>query len=407
MMPTKYTKWKILLFSFFQLGAWAQSTAPTNDVKLSPLPYYNFGKGVGLTSPDSLFQFNIRFRMQNRASFVQNTAGENAVDAQIRRLRLRFDGFVGNPQFLYVIQLSFAPGDVGTIEEGSNLNVIRDAAFIYRPNELWNVIFGQTKIPGNRQRINSSGALQLSDRTINNARFNIDRDFGVQVYYQQEQADVFSYALKTAITTGEGRNYTDSPDDGLAYTGKIEVFPLGAFTANGTFFEGDLAYETNPKLLVSAAYHYNHKARKSQGVLGELLAERRNIQSFLADMMFKYKGFAWQAAYMNRQIGHQSAWVPAVDGKSNFVYTGQGFDLQPSYHFPSNYELIARYSYLIPTEEIRAATPKQQQWTLGLTKYYWEHAFKIQSEINFDQYQFLSAAQKTAWYVRFQIEMGI
>ena len=39
-----------------------------NNIKLTALPYYNYGKGVGLTSPDSLFQFNIRFRMQNRKS---------------------------------------------------------------------------------------------------------------------------------------------------------------------------------------------------------------------------------------------------------------------------------------------------------------------------------------------------
>ena len=41
-----------------------------------------------------------------------------AYSGEIRRLRLRFDGYVGNPHFLYVIQLSFAPGDVGEIEEG-------------------------------------------------------------------------------------------------------------------------------------------------------------------------------------------------------------------------------------------------------------------------------------------------
>jgi len=47
-------------------------TTTNNDLKLSALPYYSYGKGLGLTSPDSLFQLNIRFRMQNRVTYLQN-----------------------------------------------------------------------------------------------------------------------------------------------------------------------------------------------------------------------------------------------------------------------------------------------------------------------------------------------
>jgi len=79
----------------------------------------------------------------------------------------------------------------GVIEDGENVNIIRDAVMFYRPNKYWSIAFGQTKLPGNRQRVNSSGALQLTDRTINNARFNIDRDFGIQTYYLHEKKDGF------------------------------------------------------------------------------------------------------------------------------------------------------------------------------------------------------------------------
>jgi hypothetical protein len=214
------------LIIFFSLAATAQvdikKTTKDNDLKLSALPYYNYGKGVGLTSPDSIFQFNIRFRMQNRATYIQNDGEDGAIDAQIRRLRLRFDGYVGNPHFIYAIQLSFAPGDVGEVKDGENINIIRDAVVFYRPNKHWNFGFGQTKLPGNRQRVNSSGGLQLTDRSINNAKFTIDRDFGFQTHYQNEHDNKFSYNVRSAISTGEGRNSTDKPDNGLAYTGKVE-----------------------------------------------------------------------------------------------------------------------------------------------------------------------------------------
>ena len=153
------------------------------------LPFYSYGSGLGITTPDSTYRLNIRFRMQNRATYLQVEDEDPVVEAVVRRLRLRFDGFVGDPRFLYAIQLSFAPGDVGTLTEGQNINIIRDAVMFYRPNNSWNFAFGQTKLPGNRQRVNSSGALQLTDRTINNATFTIDRDYGLQAYYLKERSD--------------------------------------------------------------------------------------------------------------------------------------------------------------------------------------------------------------------------
>ncbi|HRN99861.1 MAG TPA: porin, partial [Flavobacterium sp.] len=96
---------------------------------------------------------NIRFRMQNRVTYYDGEDEKPSYDGQVRRLRLRFDGYVGDPRFLYVIQLSFAPGDVGELEAGRNINIIRDAMVFYRPNNRWDFGFGQTKLPGNRQRI--------------------------------------------------------------------------------------------------------------------------------------------------------------------------------------------------------------------------------------------------------------
>jgi phosphate-selective porin OprO/OprP len=255
-----------LLFSFWNIRAQVtiEQTKDNNDLKLSSLPYYNYGKGVGITSPDSLFQFNIRFRMQNRVTYYDSEGKSPEYDGQIRRLRLRFDGYVGNPKFLYAIQLSFAPGDVGEFQAGENVNIIRDAVIFYRPNKNWNFSFGQTKLPGNRQRINSSGALQLTDRSINNARFTIDRDFGFQIHNLNEFRDQFSYNFKGALSTGEGRNITGRSDDGVALTGKVELFPLGAFANNGSSFEGDIVREVQPKLLLSGAFQQNNNSKKKQ-----------------------------------------------------------------------------------------------------------------------------------------------
>ncbi|MEA1787603.1 porin [Arenibacter sp. GZD96] len=412
-MPAKFYRLVAVLF-FLGVSGMAQDKKDTiaivlsdNDIKLSALPYYNYGRGVGLTAPDSLFQFNIRFRMQNRASVEFDEGEETGISAQIRRLRLRFDGFVGDPKFVYAIQLSFAPGDVGVIQEGQNVNIIRDAVVFYRPNAHWNIGFGQTKLPGNRQRVNSSGALQLTDRTINNANFNIDRDFGLQTYYIHSKPNSFGYELKTAISTGEGRNWTKTSDNKLAYTGRLEVFPFGSFTKGGAYFEGDLMRETTPKLMLSGTYHFNHGALRTQGQQGSELFEARDLTAVFLDAILKYNGWSFQTAYMSRNTPDAITINPLNTSERRLVLAGYGFDGQLSYLLPKDIELIGRYSKSYPKSQIREFLPETEQYTLGVTKYIWEHAFKIQAEVTNTRQDFFLGDAKRNWYVRFQVEIGI
>lgn len=399
----------VFLYSF--LGTAQENIKQTkqdNDLKLSALPYYSFGKGIGITSPDSLYQLNIRFRMQNRVTYLENDGEDGAYDGQIRRLRLRLDGYVGTPKFLYAIQLSFAPGDVGEIKEGENLNIIRDAVVFYRPNKHWNISFGQTKLPGNRQRVNSSGGLQLTDRSINNARFTIDRDFGFQIHNMNEFKDKFSYNFKTAISSGEGRNITGNGDAGVAVTGKVELLPFGSFAKDGTYFEGDIIREKRPKLLLSGAFQQNNHAKRTQGQLGNDLYEERTMKAVMLDAMLKYNGWAAMSSYMSRATSRNAVTVnPEDSSQSNFAYVGSGFDYQLSYNFPSNYEVIGRYSTQKLGKDIQALAPNSKQYTVGLTKYIWEHSFKLQSELTFDTLNYFDGSIKNNWYVRFQVEIGI
>jgi len=400
----------IALFLTFSLTAQVtiKQAKDDNDVKLSTLPYYNFGKGIGLTSPDSLFQLNIRFRMQNRVTYIDNEDENPAYDGQIRRLRLRFDGYVGNPKFLYAIQLSFAPGDVGEVKDGENINIIRDAVVFYRPNKSWNLSFGQTKLPGNRQRVNSSGGLQLTDRSINNAKFTLDRDFGFQVHNLNEFMDKFSYNFKAAVSTGEGRNVTGKADDGVAVTGKAEVFPFGAFKKDGTYFEGDVMREQKPKLMLSGAFQQNNHARRTQGQLGDDLFEQKTMRSVLLDAMFKYNGWAAMSSYMSRTTSQNAVAInPDNATDFNYAFVGSGFDYQLSYNFPSNYEIIGRYSIQKVGEDIQAFAPNTKEYSIGVTKYIWEHSFKVQTELTFDTLDYFDGSTKNNWYLRFQVEIGI
>jgi hypothetical protein len=373
----------------------------------NPLPYFTYGKGLGIISPDSLFLLNIRFRIQNRVAFKTVDTDDFTIDeveARVRRLRLRFDGFVYTPRLNYVIQLAFTRADMDFDDTGVP-NIVRDAMVIYNVNPHFAIGLGQTKLPGNRQRVNSSGDLQLVDRSIVNAKFNIDRDFGVQFYYNNK-IGFLNYVLRGAISSGEGRNISAS-DRGLAYTGRVELLPLGLFTNNGDYFEGDLAREPKPKVSVGVSYSDNENTTRTGGQLGRFLYSPRDIETAMMDFLFKHNGWAFSAELLKRSSNNPITTDSL--GQVRYVYAGHGQNFQGSYLLRSNIEFIARFSEVRPNPDIQLAEPRTRQYTLGVTKYLRGHRVKLQSDFTLEQNDWLKgplpSADNFQW--RFQIEIGI
>jgi phosphate-selective porin OprO/OprP len=363
-------------------------------------PYLSFAKGVGITTPDSTFSVNFRFRVQNRAAFKtisERDFGISEVEARVRRLRLRLDGFVWSPRVTYSIQLSFTRGDMDY--EALNFpNVVRDAYIAYALTKHLTVGIGQTKLPGNRQRINSSGDLQFVDRSIVNAAFNIDRDFGVQFQHKTKNSTV-----RGAVSTGEGRNITLS-DGGLAYTGRVELLPFGLFTDGGDYFEGDLAREKTPKISIGLAYSHNVHAVRTGGQLGGLLYEGTNINTQIIDFLYKYSGWSFAAEYVKRTSPHPI--TENVDGEQKAVVIGHGENFQGGYLFKNNVELVGRYSIVTPDEEVDGFDDKREHYTLGVNKYLKGHRLKVQQNVTFENL-YAPAGVARAWIFAFQVELGI
>jgi phosphate-selective porin OprO and OprP len=378
------------LLLFFFIGTKGQT----------PLPYVSFAKGIAITPPDSSFSINVRFRMQNRAGFSTVSTSDltvNEVEARTRRMRLRLEGFMYSPKLTYLVQLSFARGDMDA-EYGNVPNVVRDAYVQYAVSKSFTVGLGQTKLPGNRQRLVSSGEQQLTDRSIVNAAFNIDRDFGLQFAFRQP-----FFVLRGALSTGEGRN-SNSSDNGIAYTGRVELLPLGAFTKGNDYQEGDLAREPKPKLAIAFVGHQNENATRTGGQLGNTLYEKRDLSSRMADLLFKYNGLAISAEYLSRET--TNPFTADEDGNTRHILVGHGENYQLSYLFKSNYELTGRYSSLTPEKQISSVEKTKEQFTLGATKYLKGHRVKLQTETTLERWSQNAEAGKF-WICRFQIEVGI
>ncbi len=381
----------------------------------------SFDRGLGFHAPDSNFGLNLRFRMQNRMGIAGFTGEEPVIDrfdARIRRLRLRFDGYTSNDRITYYLQLSFSRSDQDWDASGVP-NIVRDAMVYYGFSDKFYVGFGQGKLPGNRQRINSSGQLQFADRSDVNAMFNIDRDFGLMGYYSSN-ISFLHYNIKTAISSGEGRNALAS-DNGLAYTGRIELMPFGRFKGDGDFSEGDLEREPTPRLSLAGGYSFNHKAVRTQGQRGQPLYQARDIKSLYFDALIKYRGWAAYAEYMDRNTG-----IPLTfssDGEYSYVETGYGMNLQLSYVFPNYIELAGRYTHVNPEnvhfntglpsgtggDNILISNPGTDEYTMGMTRYFARHKIKAQGNIGYRVTENLSHAANpiTNWILTFQIELGI
>lgn len=371
------------------------------QVKPTPLPYFTFGKGLGITAPDSAFSLNLRFRLQNRFAFKTESGTDfniSEVEARVRRMRLRFDGFVYSPKLTYAVQLSFSRGDMD-YESLSFPNVVRDAYVQYALTKQLSIGLGQTKLPGNRQRINSSGDLQLVDRSLVNSTFNIDRDFGAQFIYKTK-----FYVLRGAVSSGEGRNINAS-DKGLAYTGRFELLPFGSFTNGGEYFEGDLSREPKPKLSIAFVSSFNENAARTAGQLGTYLYEGRDIKTNMVDALLKYKGFSFAGEYIVRETNSPITFNEV--GDQRYVYTGEGQNYQGGFLFKNNVEIVGRYSSIIPSQAILSKEKYKEQFTLGLNKYLKGHRVKLQGDLTLEKsYRPLSRIDHV-WLCRFQIEAGI
>jgi phosphate-selective porin OprO and OprP len=364
-------------------------------------------KGVQFKAADSSFYINFRFRMQNRfgASTVSgNDLNFNDYDARVRRLRMRVDGFIMNPKLTYSVQLAFTRGDQD-VDNSGIANIVRDAVIFYHFTPKFYIGFGQNKLPGNRQRVNSSGQLQFADRSIVNGALTIDRDFGIKAFYTN-QIGSMAYHLKGAISTGEGRS-VNSTDDGLAYTSRVELLPLGVFTGGGDYSEGDLEREPKPKISLAAGYSMNKKTNRTGGQLGKELYQSVDMATWMFDAIGKYKGWAYSIEYLKRHVDNPLTFNNS--GDLRYAFTGNGINHQFSYVFPSNFELAMRYSRLSPSAKLAAYESQKNILELGSTKYFNKHRVKLQLNVNYmavdGNYAFSHAGNR--WGVLTQFELGI
>ncbi len=353
-----------------------------------------FGKGLfNLVGKDSTWTMKIGTRMQFLAISNWESEDGSLINPEqnflVRRARLKFNGFAFSPKLKYKMELGLSNRDIsGASEFNRNTpRYILDAVVMwnfYQNFELW---AGQTKLPGNIERVISSGNLQQVDRSLLNSRFNIDRDMGIQLRHHFNISDKFLVREKFAISQGEGRNITEGNLGGHQYTARLEFLPFGKFKSKGDYSGSDLKREESPKLMIAATYDHNNNAVKNRSNQGSYMTNdvgfyETNINTIFVDAMFKYKGFSLMAEYADRDA--KDPFAKNSDGSltGDEVQVGTGLNLQAGYLLNSNWEISGRFTNIELDQNITGKNP-ENQYTFGLSKYIAGHKLKVQSDISY------------------------
>ena len=355
----------------------------------------SFGKGlINFVAKDSSFsvKFAPRFQVRSISSWDHdgNQYGSPEHNFIVRRARLKFDGFAYSPKLKYKLELGLSNRDLSGAND-FNRNTPRyilDAVIMWNFAGNWELWAGQTKLPGNLERVVSSGNLQFINRSLLNSSFTLDRDIGIQLRHKTNLGGEFLMREKIAISQGEGRNVTEGNEGGHQYTARLEFLPFGTFKSKGDYVQSDLKREETPKLMVGFTYNYNQDAVRERGFAGDYMIRtdgtiyETDQSTIFADAMFKYNGFSFMGEYAKRSAGNEIA--TEVDGTTptgDVVLTGNALNLQAGYLFKSNYEIAARYTTL-DYETITSALPTEQ-YTLGASKYIVGHKLKVQTDISY------------------------
>ncbi len=382
-----YTK-KLALYGFFFLFlcvpfSYSQELQPST-----------FGNGLlNFMGKDSTWSTKVGVRMQllsiSNWSKDEEGYGNPEQNFLVRRARLKFDGFVYSPKLVYKIELGLSNRDIsgGSQFTSNTPRYILDAVVkwnFYQNFVLW---FGQTKLPGNIERVISSGNLQQVDRSLLNSRFNIDRDMGFQLRHHFTLGKKMLVREKFAFSQGEGRNVTEGNLGGHQYTSRLELLPFGKFISNGDYIEADLKREKTVKLMLGATYDINKDAVKTRSNMGNYMFNdvglyQTDISTVFLDFMLKYNGFSFMGEYAHRDSDNPVALNSDGTETGDVVQVGNGLNLQTGYLFKNNWEVSGRYTN-INLDEAITGKGNEQQYTLGLSKYIVGHKLKVQTDLSY------------------------
>lgn len=401
---------KLIALMFLVLGTYVGNSQVELPTK--------FGKGIQVYGMDSTFYMKFGMRFQNLFSnewaVEDETGGSGGLEDYssnflIRRARFKFDGYAYTPKLKYKFEMGLSNRDNGGVasEVNDGPKFILDAFIQYNFYKNLSIKVGQGKLPGNRERVISSGNLQFVDRSRVNSRFNIDRDFGLTLLNHHTISGDFIMKEIISLSQGEGRNITaGNLGGGFDYTFRAEFLPMGNFKSKGDYSGSDLKREPKPKLAIGITYDINDNAVRERGQNGSFIFDDltgsytgKTLQTWFIDAMFKYQGFSFMGEFADKQTSDDDPVVTNESGEEiGTFYTGSGLNLSVGYLMKNNWEIAARYTVINPDEVV---SNNETEYTFGLSRYVVGHKLKIQTDVSYRDVT--NSNDKFSWRVQMDL----
>lgn len=347
------------------------------------------GKGAELESSDGKFQLQTRLRAQFRHEAVKAKGEDLTHVFMIRRARLQFKGYMWGKHNKFKVEFAVSPRDMsmeavdidGDMQADANLvktSLLLDWYMDFTQIRDLNIRVGQSKIPFSRQRVISSGNLQLVDRSAAaNGEFTLDRDLGVDIR-SKNLFGLDKLRYYAGIYIGEGRNTSNrtigAGDSGFLYLARVEFLPLGMFK---DYWEADLKRSPTAKLSIGLTYAYLADAPRTRGILGSRIPDGATFDyhNANADLVFMMNGFSL----------FSEAFVRSGNSDVDTALTRDGYGLmvQAGYLLTNiDLEFAGRYGFNRRLGEAISSSfgPGINELVAGASYYFAQHPFKLQAD---------------------------
>lgn len=377
---------------------WTGFPATASESEPTTTPSLRLGKGVTFATDDKSVKLTMRARLQLRGSQFSAEDGEapEVTEFQARRIRLLLQGHVMDGDVTFYLQLGFSNQDT----EADLRLPLRDAYMTFTQLRDANLRFGQMKVPFGKQRVVSSSALQMVDRSQVTGELNLDRDVGVQVMSDDVGGLGGYLGYNVGLFSGDGRNRLASVP-GVMLVARGVVRPMGKFEDSD---EGDHDRHDSPKVAIGfGGAHNNNTNRERSTFQTPYTFARFDYWHAGADVMFKYRGLSVLSEIMVRKSTTTSVTRMTDTGEleREFARNAWGYYAQGGYLVDRHVEVTARYGELRP----RGATDPDLEETTrevggGLNYYFQEHDLKVQSD-----YFYLSGEASGRHQIRVQAQL--
>jgi phosphate-selective porin len=381
-------------FILLVLGPVSASAADEAPLPAPAIFSYS-AKGTDIRSPDGNYTAHINLRLQLRYTSTEEEGGESSSEFEFKRVRFKMGGQLAREELTYYTEYDFPS------------QRLLDLRFTFAADEAVQFRVGQWKIPYNRERVDSSGNQQFTERSIVTNTFTLDRQRGIALYGRLWAGQAADSWYNLAVCGGNGRGSSGMGARPLL----LGRWQWNFLQRDLDFSQSDTGYREKPAAslaVATASWRGPYTAYSAAGG-GELPGfavgddDRYDVSQVLLEAAYQYRGFSFQAEWHWKTVRDTAAHT-ATDLAGGYVQAGF-FPHALWSGVPKPLELAARWAEVDPNT-IRGGD-RQREPTLCANWFFAGHRNKLTVDYSWLTDEAVAPAGREQHRVRLQWDLSI